>query len=152
MKRKSVFICLLFSILTPITGLTSLTNLSLAERDVDNTEAALLSGLTELTYLGLARNPVTNLDFLTGMSDLATLYMFESDVSDISGLAGLLNLSSVWLTSCDSLDDIGPLVTNAAAGGLGTFDTVYLTGTTLSAQGNLDATELADTYDVTVNL
>ena len=136
--------------ISTIASLTLLTTLELMDRDIDNTDAALLSSLVNMFILNLSRNSFDNTSFMTNMSSLGYLSCNETAISDLSGLSGLLNLTSVSLSGCTSLTDISSLVTNAAAGGLGNGDNVYLTGDTLSAQGVIDVGTLQTTYSVTV--
>jgi Leucine-rich repeat (LRR) protein len=138
--------------LAPVSGLTNLTYLNLRSRDIDDTDAAQLSGLTNMVNLNLGSNSsLTSLSFVSGMNMLVELYLDTTGVSDLSELAGKLSLNRLGLRSCASLTEIGPLVTNAAAGGIGAGDTVYLQGTSLSAQGETDVNTLITTYGVTVN-
>jgi internalin A len=109
-----------------------------------------LSGLVNLTYLMLRGNGISDISALAGMTNLASLYLYGNTISDISSLAGLTKLTYLELMH-NSITDISALVTNAAAGGLGSGDMVSLQDNTLSAQGLLDVGTLRTTYSVTVS-
>ena len=64
------------------------------------------------------------------MTNLTYLSLDNNSVSDISAVAGLTNLASLNLGN-NSVSDISPLVANT---GLGSGDTVYVRGNTLSYQ------------------
>lgn len=89
-----------------------------------------LSGLNALEILDLADNQIGSLAALSGLHALRELYLDGNQIEDLTGLAGLLYLHRVDLSD-NQIQSICPLLANAAAGGLGQGDSVFLTGNPL---------------------
>ena len=81
--------------LSPLAGLTSLTNLSISGNN--HTDISALAGLTALTYLGLGANAVSDLSPLAGLTALTDLGLIDNNIADISALAGLTSLTELEL-------------------------------------------------------
>ena len=79
--------------LAPLSGLTSLKRLRLAENRIS--DVSPLAGLTNLARLDLPRNQIVDLSPLSSLTGLAELYLHANRISDVSSLAGLINLE--WL-------------------------------------------------------
>src|SRR5438876_206742 len=68
--------------------------------DLDNnqlTDVSFLSGLTNLTRLYLAVNQLTNFSFLSGLTSLTTLDLGGNHLTSLSLPAGLMNLTTLYL-------------------------------------------------------
>ena len=79
--------------LTPLSGLTKLTELSLAGNRF--TSIAPLSSLTNLTSLTLWRYQITDLTPLSGLTSLTSLFLSYNQITDIAPLVELANLSQL---------------------------------------------------------
>jgi GTPase SAR1 family protein len=56
------------------------------------TDISFLSGLTQLQSLDLSANQITDISFLSGLTSLQTLYLSANQITDISFLSGLTSL------------------------------------------------------------
>lgn len=75
-----------------------------------------------LQRLYLSDNEISNLQPLSGMTNLGVLHLDDNEVADLQPLSGLSNLSRVQFER-NQITDIGPLVSNT---GLGSYDMVDL--------------------------
>ena len=136
--------------LSPISGLTNLTELWLQRNNISDLSA--LAGLTHLRWLSLGDNNVTDISPLVGLINLTGLFLHHNNISDISPLAGLTNLTDLafshnsisdlsalrgltnlsWMRLVgNNITDLSPLVANT---GLGSGDEVDVRGNPLSYQ------------------
>ena len=79
--------------LSPLSGLTSLRRLRLAENRIS--DVSPLAGLINLKRLDLPRNQIVDISPLSSLTGLTELYLHANRISDVSSLAGLINLE--WL-------------------------------------------------------
>ncbi len=79
--------------LSPLSGLTGLRSLRLAENRISNVSS--LAGLIGLKRLDLPQNQIVDISPLSGLTGLRELYLHANSISDVSSLAGLINLE--WL-------------------------------------------------------
>ncbi len=79
--------------LSPLSGLTGLRRLRLAENRISDVSS--LAGVISLERLDLPRNEIVDLSPLLGLTGLTELYLHANRISDVSSLAGLINLE--WL-------------------------------------------------------
>jgi len=137
------------SAITPLSGLTNLTKLSLSSNSISdisslssltnltmldlayNSISAItpLSGLTRLAWLELSGNGISDITPLSGLTGLTNLYLRFNSISNISSLSSLTNLTVLWLRE-NNISDIAPLVANT---GLGSGDRVDVRNNPLSA-------------------
>ena len=115
--------------IAPLSGLTNLESLNLANNSIS--DIAPLSGVIYLTVLNLSRNGISDVSALSGLTDLESLVLSFNSISDFSPLSGLTNLESLNLDS-NSNSDIAPL------SGL-----IYLTALDLSRNGISDIAPLS---------
>ncbi len=92
--------------LTPLSGLTNLTYLSLSANEV--TDISVIAGLTSLLELHLSDNNITDLSPLASLPVLQTLSIASNNISDISPLSGITSLYSLG-ASDNSVSDLSPL-------------------------------------------
>ena len=112
--------------ITPLVGLTNLTELILDDNNISNFSP--LAGLTNLTRLRLSHTSISDLSPLAGLTNLTELRLTSNAIRDITPLAGLTSLE--WLQLDDNnISDISPLVANT---GFGTGDYIFLQGNPLS--------------------
>ena len=93
-----------------------------------------LAGLTNLTQLSLENNSISDISALVGLTNLTRLWLFSNAISDISALAGLTNLTRLWIDD-NSISDISPLtgltnLTQLAINGNSISDISILAGLT----------------------
>gem|GEM_PF-1882146 len=82
-------------------GLTSVDLLSLTSLNVQNGNLANFTGwqwLTNLTSLSVSGSSVSNLTFLTNLTQLTFLNVYNTSVTDFGPLSALTNLTSLYLT------------------------------------------------------
>ena len=135
--------------ITPLSGLTNLTRLSLSSNSISDIpslssltnltwldlaynsilDITPLSGLTRLAWLELSGNRISDITPLSGLIGLTNLYLRFNSISDISSLSSLTNLTVLWLRE-NKISDIAPLVANT---GLGSGDRVDVRSNPLSA-------------------
>ncbi len=120
--------------ITPIAGLTQLTNLDLDTIHID--DLAPLAELKNLTKLNLNDNYITDISALSELTNLTVLRLYHNLVKDISPLEGLTNLTYLLLHG--SINDI------SALSGMTKLDTL-----TLYANYITDITPLADLTNLT---
>ncbi len=113
--------------ITPLSGLTNLTRLSLSGNSIS--AITPLSGLTMLAWLELSGNRISDITPLSRLTGLTNLYLRFNSISDISSLSSLTNLTVLWLRE-NNISDIAPLVANT---GLGSGDRVDVRNNPLSA-------------------
>ena len=121
--------------ISSLSGLTGLTFLDLGQNSL--TDISPLSGLTSLTVLDLRFNSITDLSPLSGLTSLTDLDLEGNSLTDISPLTGLTSLRVLGLGRNLNVSDIGPLLNNT---GLGVGDNVDLRGTSVSC-GDVAALE-----------
>ena len=92
--------------ITPLAGLTNLTDLGVSESNI--TDITPLAGLTNLRVLHLGGNNISDVTPLAGLTNLTSLYLDYNNISDITPLAGFTNLKVLDLTR-NNISDITPL-------------------------------------------
>jgi len=75
--------------LTPLSGLTSLEELTLARTGVSETQLGSVVGLGTLHTLDLRYNNIQDISALAGLDGLTTLYLYGNPVTDTTALAGM---------------------------------------------------------------
>jgi len=113
----------------PIRTLGKLTILELDDNSIVELDA--LEGISDLRNLLLRRNHILRIDAVADLTNLTLLALGDNRISEIGPLGGLLVLTSLGLED-NEIEDIAPLAQNASAGGLGTGDSVNLSGNPLS--------------------
>ena len=136
--------------ISALSGLTSLVVLDVAGNQIQNISAlsnltslgllyanrnrigdiAPLSGLIQLEIIRLSNNEIEDISPLSDLTMLNTLNLGSNRIEDISSLSGLTLLGYLNLSG-NRIADISALVEN---GGIGTFDTVVLSGNPLNDQ------------------
>ena len=106
--------------LTPLAGLTRLTKLNLSEIGISDLKP--LAGLVNLQTLDLSRNQVKDLTALADMIQLKELNLRDNQIHDITPLANLIQIDKFYLDR-NMIADLKPLVDNP---GLGNEDPVHL--------------------------
>lgn len=109
--------------LNGLSGLTGLQVLRLDGNQLGSVEG--LGELPDLKVLDVSHNQISNLAPLSALPQLEVLYADHNQLTSLDGLTDLLNLKLVDVSG-NQLSDITPLLSNAARGGLGSGDTVYL--------------------------
>ena len=79
--------------LSPLSGLTGLRRLRLAENRISDVSS--LAGVMNLERLDLPRNEIVDISPLSSLTGLRELYLHANRISDVSSLAGLIDLE--WL-------------------------------------------------------
>lgn len=97
-----------------------------------------LAGLTSLTDLNITYNSISDIGILSGMTGMETLRPYNNPISDISSLRGLTSLTELHVHDLPDLSNIEPLLNNT---GLGAGDDVELRGMMVSCE---DVALLAD--------
>jgi internalin A len=104
-----------------------LTTLHLRRNSISDISA--LSGLTSLTHLSLDENAISDITAVRGLTNLRSLGLALNSIADISALSGLTSLETLYLDGNTTLSNIQPLLDNP---GLGAGDRVYLWQTAVS--------------------
>ena len=92
------------SVLTPLSGLTRLTHLDVADNKI--TDVSALSGLTNLTTLDLRNNQITDVEPLKGLTSLRQIYIRGNVITNLAWLGAIENLrSDVRLPSVVDIPD-----------------------------------------------
>ncbi len=131
---------------SPLAGLTQLTDLNLAGNDVS--DVSPLAGLTQLTELYLWDTAVSDVSPLSALTQLTDLNLVRTGVSDVSPLAGLTQLT--WLPLAGTgVSDVSPLagltqLTELRLGGTGVSDVSPLAGLTQLRRLELNSTAVSD--------
>ncbi len=81
--------------LSPLAGLTNLTRLYLYGNRIS--DISPLDELTNLTYLELSGNRILDISPLAGLTNLTTLRIWRNNISDISAVSDLTNLTYLVL-------------------------------------------------------
>lgn len=89
--------------LTGIEKMTSLKRLWLYSND-EIVDITPLTGLTQLTYLSLSGNAISDITPLANLTQLKSLWLDGNEISDITPLANLTQLESLWLHSNEISD------------------------------------------------
>jgi len=118
------------SVIRPLRALEKLSILELDDNAI--IDLAPLQEISGLKQLRLRRNLVQRIEALAGLQSLTLLTLGNNRINDISPLEGLLNLVSLDLEA-NEIEDLYPLARNVAAKGLGTGDSVILSGNPLSS-------------------
>ncbi|MCL2470522.1 MAG: leucine-rich repeat domain-containing protein [Propionibacteriaceae bacterium] len=92
--------------LTPLTGLTTLSSLSLDANNIKNLTP--LTGLTNLTLLDVGYNQITDLTPLATLTNLTTLSLNNNHITDLTPLTSLTNLTMLFLSG-NPITDLTPL-------------------------------------------
>ncbi len=87
---------------------TSTTAIYLDNMDLTDSELANLKYMVDLTVLDLSGNRISNLNLLSGLTALTTLYLDSTNVEDISALSDLFRLEKLSLSNT-SVSDLSPL-------------------------------------------
>ena len=93
--------------ISPLRGLTNLSTLMLTENSIE--DISPLQGLTNLSKLTISQTGVTNISPLRGLTNLSYLYLRGTGITNISPLRGLTNLSDLYLVETPNITDIPPL-------------------------------------------
>ena len=126
---------------------TNLDKLSLAGSDL--TELGDVSPLSDLTWLNLSSNQLSSVTSLAVLTGLEALDLQQNQIIDLSGIEQLIHLR--WLDLEDNqITDLTMVVTNAANGGLGESDELWVRGNPLSATATNQIEILKNTYNVKV--
>ncbi|MDE0636556.1 MAG: leucine-rich repeat domain-containing protein [Candidatus Poribacteria bacterium] len=92
--------------LSPLSGLTGLRRLRLAENRISDVSS--LARVISLERLDLPQNQIVDISPLSSLTGLRELYLHENRISDVSSLAGLINLE--WLDlRVNQISDISAL-------------------------------------------
>ena len=97
----------LVSDLRPLSGMTKLTYLSVANSQVSDLRP--LSGLTNLTDLILFNNQISDIRPLSGLKKLTVLDLCTNKISNLQPLAGLTNLTDLAVCGNHQISDLRPL-------------------------------------------
>ena len=95
-------------------GLTGLETLYLNHASADAnaknsiSDISALAGLTTLTRLHLSDNLISDISVLSGMTSMHSLYMDNNSISDISALSGLTSMTTLYLRN-NNVVDVSPL-------------------------------------------
>ena len=101
----------------------------LSLRGTSISDISPLSGLTSLTWLSLSDNRISELSALSDLRSLTTLYLGRNSISELSALSGLSSLQVLDMDN-NSISNLAPLVANT---GLGNGDYVDVRVNPLSA-------------------
>ena len=77
--------------LSPIAGLTNLTDLWLYGNSISDISA--IEGLTNLIYLDLSNNSISDISAIEGLNHLAGLELYDNSISDLSSLVANTRLA-----------------------------------------------------------
>ncbi|MDF7824613.1 hypothetical protein P4B35_11365 [Pontiellaceae bacterium B12227] len=135
-----------FSI-SELSGFTNLDKLSLADSGIS--VLGDFSAVTNLTWLNLSGNQLSDLTPLSVLSDLEALNLDSNLVSNLSGIENLSHLRWLDLEN-NQLSDLSLVVANAANGGLGDGDELWVRGNPLSVAATNQIQTLESTYNVKV--
>ncbi len=100
------------------------------------TSLAGAEGLASLRVLDVSGNQLTDLAPLAGLASIEAVYADRNAVASVAFAASLLQLRTLDL-SHNAVTDIAPLVQNAAQGGLGEGDVVYLAGNPIADESQV---------------
>ena len=117
---------------SPIAGFTQLTRLDLSFGSIS--DVSFLSDLTRLETLRLYDNPISDIAALSGLTQLTFLELSDTDITDVSPLAGLTRLRGLYLFNT-SVSDVSALssltqLTNLGLSGNEISDVSPLSGLT----------------------
>jgi internalin A len=95
-------------------GLVNLTILRLGDNQLGSSDLSVLSALTKLTELNLQGNGMTDIAFLSDLTNLEVLWLHWGDtgnnsITDIGVIADLTKLTHLDLSGNSNLTDITPL-------------------------------------------
>jgi hypothetical protein len=82
-----------------LTAFDGLTRLCLLNCSVQELTEGSFANLLDLEYIDLGNNEIVNIDALTGLTKLATVYLNDNNISDITPLGGLTKLIYVNLAN-----------------------------------------------------
>jgi len=94
--------------ITPISNLTSLTNLIISRNQLRDISS--ISALTNLTELTLFENLISDITPISGLTNLRRLDLGDNRLTEVTPLSGLINLTYLDLSS-NFIQDISPLTT-----------------------------------------
>ena len=92
--------------LSPLAGLTNLTELRLRKTAISDISA--IEGLTNLEVLNLGSNSISDLSPIADLTNLTHLSLYENFITDISAIEGLTNLELLDLSD-NSIFDISAI-------------------------------------------
>jgi len=123
--------------LLSLDGVDALTELETLRADGNAiTSLVGLGAAQNLVEIDVSHNDVKDLDPLSPIATLRRVYLDHNRVVRLDALAGMSHLEVLDL-SHNQVTDIGPLLDNAAAGGLGEGDVVYLTGNPIADETDI---------------
>lgn len=129
-------------------GIQALNSLRILELTYSHiSDLSPLVTATNLVDLNLYANDVINLAPLTNLIGLRQLSLDYNMISDVSALSGLTNLQFLNI-SHNHVHDLSPLINNAASGGLGPGDRVWIRGNPVDPQ----KIQELESYGVEVNI
>ena len=109
-----------------------------------------LSMLDGITWLNLSSNQLTSTSALGTLTSLEALDLQNNLITDLSGIESLTRLRWLDLEN-NQITDLAGVVTNAAAGGLGQGDDLWVRGNPLSSTATNQIQTLETTYKVKVH-
>jgi hypothetical protein len=133
--------------LTELGEFANLDKLSLVGSDL--TILGDLSPLTGLTWMNLSSNLLTDVSALNVMTHLESLNLDQNLIADLSGIESLVHLRWLDLEN-NQVSDLSLVLTNAANGGLGEDDELWLRGNPLSATATNQIQSLETNFNVRV--
>ncbi len=108
-----------------------------------------LSVLDGITWLNLSSNQLTSVSALSSVTSLEALDLQDNLITDLTGIESLVRLRWLDLEN-NQITDLSAVVANAAAGGLGEDDELWVRGNPLSATVTNQIQTLETTYNVKV--
>lgn len=133
--------------MSELTNFALLDKLSLAGSGL--TALGDLSPVTNLTWLNLSGNQLGDLSPLGVLTELEALNLGSNRISNLSGIEGLSHLRWLDLEN-NQIADLALAVTNAANGGLGNGDELWVRDNPLSAAATNQIQTLESIYNVKV--
>ena len=125
----------------------NLDKLSLAGSEL--TTLGDLSVLDGITWLNLSSNQLVSISALSDVPSLEALDLQDNLITDLTGIESLIHLRWLDLEN-NQITDLSAVVANAAAGGLGEGDELWVRGNPLSATATNQIQTLETTYNVKV--
>ena len=125
--------------LSSLAGAGALSSLEILRADGNAiTSLTGLGSAPHLVELDASHNEVQDLDPLSTIATLRRIYLDHNRITRLDALAGLTDLEVLDL-SHNQVTDLAPLLDNAAAGGLGEGDVVYLVGNPIADEAGIVA-------------
>ncbi|MCK4565553.1 MAG: leucine-rich repeat domain-containing protein, partial [Verrucomicrobia bacterium] len=108
-----------------------------------------LSSLNGITWLNLSSNQLASTSGLGVLTSLETLDLQNNLIADLSGIESLIHLRWLDLEN-NQITDLSAVLSNAANGGLGERDELWVRGNPLSTTATNQIQTLETTYKVKV--